>query len=93
MNYSDILITDYSSIYIDFLLTNKPIIFYSFDKNKYLKSRNTYFKYEDVTIKETTAKNQNELEYIIKNIHFIKIEDNYINKYIKLKNLFHKYQN
>jgi len=46
----DILITDFSSIYFDFLLTDKPIIFAPFDKESYLKKdREFYFNYDDVT--------------------------------------------
>ncbi|MCZ6674065.1 MAG: CDP-glycerol glycerophosphotransferase family protein [Verrucomicrobia bacterium] len=45
-----ILITDYSSIYLDFLLTKRPIIFSPFDIDDYLRSdRTLYFRYEDVT--------------------------------------------
>ncbi len=44
----DILITDYSSVFFDFLLTNKPIIFFPFDIEDYLeKDRELYFDYED----------------------------------------------
>jgi CDP-glycerol glycerophosphotransferase (TagB/SpsB family) len=91
--YTDILISDYSSLYIDFLLTNKLILFYPYDKKEYLKNRNLYFKYEDVTIKETTANNEKELFNIIKNIDSIKDKKVYKDKYNKIKNLFHKYQN
>jgi CDP-glycerol glycerophosphotransferase (TagB/SpsB family) len=50
MSYVDVLITDYSSIYIDFLLLNKPIIFFAFDLSQYLATcRDMYFDYEDVT--------------------------------------------
>ena len=46
----DLLITDYSSIYFDFLLTNKPVLFYAYDKEKYItKHRSMYDNYDDVT--------------------------------------------
>lgn len=46
---SDILITDYSGAYFDFLLTQKPIIFAAFDLEEYLaSSREMYFEYKDV---------------------------------------------
>tara|TARA_B110000977_G_scaffold201721_1_gene298037 strand:- start:1049 stop:2245 length:1197 start_codon:yes stop_codon:yes gene_type:complete len=37
LKISDCLITDYSGIYIDFLLLEKPIIFYCYDLQKYQK--------------------------------------------------------
>lgn len=45
----DCLITDYSSIYIDFLLLNRPMLFLPYDKNDYLKDRGLNFDYELVT--------------------------------------------
>lgn len=45
----DLLITDYSSIYIDFLLTGKPMMFLPYDKEEYLKSRGLNFPYGRVT--------------------------------------------
>lgn len=46
----DILITDYSSVYFDFLLANRPIIFAPFDYEDYLKKdRELYYDYEEVT--------------------------------------------
>ncbi|MCU6709196.1 CDP-glycerol glycerophosphotransferase family protein [Paenibacillus sp. J5C_2022] len=35
----DVLITDYSSIFVDYMVTKKPIIFYMFDRYKYLDKR------------------------------------------------------
>ena len=45
----DALITDYSSIYIDYLLLERPIIFLPYDKEKYLKERGMNFTYDAVT--------------------------------------------
>jgi len=46
----DLLITDYSSIFFDFLLTDKPILFYPYDKDDYLNNdRSLYDEYDTVT--------------------------------------------
>ena len=45
----DILITDYSSIYIDYLLLDRPLIFLPYDKEQYLKGRGMNFEYDKVT--------------------------------------------
>ena len=46
---ADLLITDYSSIYFDFLLTEKPVIFAAFDLTEYVSgNRELPFLYEDV---------------------------------------------
>lgn len=50
LNISDILITDYSSVYFDFLLTNRPIIFFPYDMEIYInESRELYYDYNEVT--------------------------------------------
>lgn len=43
---SDILITDYSSICMDFALLEKPVYFYAFDLEKYASDRAFYYDYE-----------------------------------------------
>lgn len=45
---ADLLVTDYSGAYFDFLLTEKPIVFAAFDLEEYLSySREMYFDYEE----------------------------------------------
>lgn len=45
----DLLITDYSSIYMDYLLTGKPVLFLPYDQEAYLKERGMNFPYDQVT--------------------------------------------
>lgn len=62
----DVLITDYSSIYFDYLLLKKPIVLTPFDYEEYIKSeRPLYFDY--FTLEAPKAKNWNELITILKN--------------------------
>ena len=49
LKYTDILLTDYSSVLFDFLLLEKPIIFTSFNLDDYLKKRGLRFDYHDIT--------------------------------------------
>ena len=46
---TDILLTDYSSVFFDFLLTNNPIIFTPFDLDRYKKERELYYDYNKIT--------------------------------------------
>ncbi|MGF1889743.1 CDP-glycerol glycerophosphotransferase family protein [Photobacterium profundum] len=45
----DILLTDYSSIFCDFAMLNKPVGFIPYDKETYQKSVGFSFNYQDVT--------------------------------------------
>ena len=44
----DILITDYSSIFFDFLPTKRPVLFYTYDQAQYEEERGVYFPFEDL---------------------------------------------
>lgn len=46
LNIADVLVTDYSSVFFDFLNTGKKIILYTYDKLDYLSSRGVYRKLE-----------------------------------------------
>lgn len=50
LKMADVLITDYSSIYFDYLLLDRPIIFFAYDLKEYLSdSREMYFDYDEFT--------------------------------------------
>ena len=46
---SEMLITDYSGIYLDYLLLDRPIVFYPYDLKTYSKKRGFIYKYSEVT--------------------------------------------
>lgn len=49
MKASDMLMTDYTSTYIDYLLLNKPVIFNFYDKDIYEKTRGlAFYPYEKI---------------------------------------------
>lgn len=50
LEYTDLLITDYSSIYADYLFLKKPIVFYPYDLEKYKNfDKGFLFDYNSVT--------------------------------------------
>lgn len=46
LRYCDVLITDYSSIFYDFLFADQPICFYAPDLAEYQATRGLYFEYK-----------------------------------------------
>ena len=90
--FVDIVMTDYSSIYIDFLLTWKPVIFYQKDLDEYInRERGLLYNPEDVTTKETTAYNFKELVMIFQNLETTTLTNEYSKWYSDLYNLFFKW--
>lgn len=45
---SDVLITDYSTVFFDYSLLHKPMIFYPYDLEEYIAERDFYYDYEDL---------------------------------------------
>lgn len=85
-----LLISDYSGIFVDYLLTDRPIIFSPFDYEKYItKDRELYYNYEDIT-PGPKCKDWEEVILWIKKFK----EDQSLFKREReaMKNKFHKYQ-
>ena len=83
---SDILITDYSSVFFDFANLKKPILFYMYDYNNYKNNLRDFY----IDLKELPGpilKKENALIKEIKNI------DNYSKKYKEKYEKFNKKYN
>lgn len=70
------LITDYSSVVFDYLLCDKPILYYQYDADEYLKLRGVPIVDDGLFIAGEIARNQQELLSCIRNF-FSEYEDTY----------------
>ena len=88
--HADIMLTDYTSMYFDFLILNRPVIFNFIDKDKYNQERGfSYDPIESICAGEI-AYTENELLSIISNI--LKRNNHPNNdKYQNIKRLCNKY--
>ena len=64
---ADILITDYSSVFYDYLLTMRPIIFFAEDLERYTEVRDFYYDYETF-VPGPIVKSGDELIDLLKNL-------------------------
>jgi CDP-glycerol glycerophosphotransferase (TagB/SpsB family) len=86
----DVLITDYSSIYFDFLLTGKPIIFLPYDMDRYTQlDRQFYYCYEDVT-PGPKARDWHDVSRILADLDLV--SEHYRNQYLQILDRFHKFK-
>lgn len=89
VNGFDLLMTDYSGIYFDFLLLNKPIIFLPVDLEEYIKTRGFLFEPYDEWTPGVKVICQDKLEIEVLN----NLNDNsfFEKDRIRLNNIIHKY--
>lgn len=87
---ADILITDYSSVFFDFMLSWKPIVFYSFDYEYYKSNcRDFYIDYfEDLPW--PFASNSDELIALLSDLKWFN-DNEYRNKYSNFSQKFNTY--
>ncbi|WP_334055958.1 CDP-glycerol glycerophosphotransferase family protein [Polaribacter sp. P097] len=86
----DILLTDFSSIYIDFLLLDIPIGFVFSDLQEFKESRGFVFEDPIKYMPGEIISNEKELELFLSET-ILKEKDSYIEQRSQMKNLFHKY--
>lgn len=85
---TDLLLTDFSSIYIDYLLLNKPIGFLISDFEQYSNSRGFVFENPKEFMPGEIITNKNELIPFIEKVLFSK-QDDFEEKRIITRNIFH----
>lgn len=85
----DLLITDYSSVYADFLFMEKPIIFTNCDIEEYRENRGLALEPYDFWTAGPKVTSQNDLEKEI--IESLSNKDYYKDKRKELKSVFFKY--
>lgn len=61
LSIADVLITDYSSIFFDYIPTRRPIIFYAYDLERYQAERGLYFD-----IREMPGKICDDIDAVVK---------------------------
>ncbi len=82
MIISDILISDYSSIFFDYSIMDKPMIHFTYDYNKYVEKRGMYFDIRDYIL---GADNEDDLISLLNSFDYDKMTNNTIafrNKYV-----------
>ena len=90
---SAFLITDYSSIFMDFAYMRKPMIYYQFDKKKFRQGQyqEGYFKYERDGFGPVIENIEELKEVLFKYIdNNLKIKEEYLNKEIEFFELYDK---
>lgn len=76
---TDVLITDYSSVIFDYLLVNKPIVYYAYDLKEYENGRGLYYPFKDYVFGRV-ATNMDELIKSIKSEDMMDKERKEFNK-------------
>jgi CDP-glycerol glycerophosphotransferase len=88
----DVLITDYSSVAFDFALTDKPIIFYPYDYENYIKNcRGLYFDYFH-DLPGPFARNESGLMELIKTVADWSSAKDYVERYRSFKKRFNEFE-
>jgi CDP-glycerol glycerophosphotransferase len=91
LGMTDALITDYSSVFIDYLLLNKPIAFDLNDFDEYNKNRGFLFKEPKKNLTGNYIYNYEDLVVFLNEV--LHEEDKFEKERNKIKELYHKYDN
>lgn len=89
IRYADCLITDYSSVYTDYLILNRPVIFYQFDINEFLANSLGFIIDPKKYCPGNFAYNIDELINVIDKLAKGNFDDGYEKQRIKVRDAIH----
>lgn len=90
LKHTDILITDYSSCYTDFLLLNRPVLFFCYDLLEYLQKWDLNFEYDEVTPGPKCFTSDQLIEELEK---LLQGKDEFAEERERVKNIFYSKEN
>ena len=90
LKYTDLLLTDYSSIYFDFLLLDRPIVFYSYDFEEYSSNMDGFFYDYEENTPGIKVKTQKEMHNAV--LQSLNCKECYAEERKLVSNRFHTYQ-
>jgi len=88
LNYVDLLITDYSSIWVDFILKERPVLAFCPDMEDFLNNRGFIYDFTDIfpgKITTTISELATELDSSLSSVEVLN------EKYKKIIKMFHQY--
>lgn len=88
LRHVDVLVTDYSSVYVDFLLLDRPVVFNPVDLEEYVSQRGLFFEYGEHT---PGAKVRTEGEFLAALDAELQGRDPYRQERARTVALFHKH--
>lgn len=84
----DVLMTDYSSIYFDYLHLDRPIIYFPYDMEAYADKRGFYLDYESVT----PGPKANSFDELVDILHSVAESDEYQKERAEVRQKIFKYR-
>jgi CDP-glycerol glycerophosphotransferase (TagB/SpsB family) len=89
--WTDVLITDYSSVFFDFMVTEKPVIFYAYDLPAYRQHcRDLYYDYE-AEIQGPIVKEEQQLLETLSHVEEWSSDPAYLARYRQVNEKFNSY--
>lgn len=87
--YVDVLLTDYSSLWIDYLLLDRPIVFLPYDLKEYSKYKGFFIDFESNT---PGAKSSTQKEFLTHLHRYFNKPETHTKWRKKIRDLYHTYQ-